>query len=251
MSNEGSTKKNRILLIFEIVFGLILLLAIAGIVAYFTCPLKNVTVEGTDLYTKDEIVGYILDDKYCVNTVYVFLKNKVKPKKSAEFIESFDVKMKDKNTILIKVNEKSILGYMTNDESEYVYFNYDGLITEISKTYIDGYMEVSGVTYDDAKIGEKLSIGESELGYFTTLMKYIKKNKLVPKVIHYDENQNIILVFDDYNISLGSSSYLEEKLERLSYILPEIEGMQGTLHLENFSPNNTDVVFEKQKDSVE
>ena len=55
----------------------------------------------------------------------------------------------------------------------------------------------------------------------------------------------------DYNISLGSSSYLEEKLERLSYILPEIEGMQGTLHLENFSPNNTDVVFEKQKDSVE
>ena len=32
-------------------------------------------------------------------------------------------------------------------------------------------------------------------------------------------------------------------------ILPKIEGMQGTLHLENYSSQNTDIVFEKDTEA--
>lgn len=247
-------KKKRIgigLVVIEIILAIVILLALIGTVIYFVCPLKEVTVEGTDLYSKEEVTGYILDDKYCANTVYAFLKNKILPKGNAEFIDSFDVQITGRNSITIICNEKNILGYVTNDASEYVYFDYDGIIAEISPTYVDGYMRVEGVTYENAQVGDMLSIGEDQIGYLSSLIKIIKKDELVPNVISYDEYNRIVLVYDNYNISLGNSAYLEEKLDRVKYILPQIEGMSGTLHLENYSPSNTDIVFEKAEEVSE
>ncbi len=45
--------------------------------------------------------------------------------------------------------------------------------------------------------------------------------------------------------------YLEEKIDRVLRILPEIEGMYGTLHVENYSNQNTDIVFEKDPEVQE
>ena len=44
-------------------------------------------------------------------------------------------------------------------------------------------------------------------------------------------------------ILLGKQTDLEEKLMRLPKILPYLEGMTGILHLENWSRDNTDIVF--------
>ena len=68
-------KRNRggfILVIIEIILGIIILAMILGAAAYYFCPLKDVAVEGTDLYSSSEITEYILDDKYSSNTVYAF-----------------------------------------------------------------------------------------------------------------------------------------------------------------------------------
>ncbi len=239
------------LVIIEFILALIIIVAIAGGLIYYFCPLETVTVEGTDLYTDDEITGYILDDEYSVNTVYVYLKNKLFPKGDAEFIESFDVKITGKNSVTIVCNEKTILGYMQADDGKYIYFDYDGIITEISETYVDGYMKVDGVTCEDPVIGDYLSIGEDAVGYLTSLIKLLQKEDLMPQAISYDDSGNITLSYESYDIALGGSSYLEEKIDRLTYILPQIEGMAGTLHLENYSSSNTDIVFEKSTESEE
>ena len=49
-------------------------------------------------------------------------------------------------------------------------------------------------------------------------------------------------------INVGDKSYLEEKIMRLPHILPNIEGQSGILHLENWTPDNTDIVFERAKE---
>ena len=63
----GRRKKRRghgtLLLIVELILGIVILIGFFGVGAYFLCPLKNVKVEGTDLYTSEEIQGYILDDE--------------------------------------------------------------------------------------------------------------------------------------------------------------------------------------------
>ena len=246
---KKKSSKGFVLIIIEFVLAIAILLAILGVAAYILCPLKKVTVEGTDLYTSKEVSEYILDDQYSSNTVYVFIKNKLFPKGDAEFIDHFEVQMTGMHSINIVCKEKSILGYVSQEDGKYVYFDYDGKIVEISETYIErGYMKVKGVTCEEPKIGDKLSIGSDQIGYLTSLIKILKKNSLMPNEISYDENNHITLVYDTYNISLGSKSLLEEKIERVMLILPNIAGMYGTLHLENYSNQNTDIVFEKDSE---
>ncbi|WP_028235281.1 cell division protein FtsQ/DivIB [Pseudobutyrivibrio sp. MD2005] len=241
-----------ILVLIEIILAIVILGMIFAAAAFYFCTLKDVTVEGTDLYTKEEVTGYILDDKYSSNAMYAFFKNKIFPKSDAEFIESFDVELTGMNSLKIICNEKTILGYMVTEEGKYIYFDYDGIIVEISDAFVDrGYMRVDGVECQEPKIGEELSIGEDQIGYLTALIKILQKNELMPNVISYDERGRITLGYDTYNISLGSSVYLEEKIDRLLRILPQIDGMYGTLHLENYSSQNTDIVFEKEDSEEE
>ena len=252
MSRRRKKRKNKgiVIAIIEFVLAIVIIGALLAMADYFFCPLKKVTVEGTDLYTSKEVSDYILDDKYSSNTIYVFVKNKLFPKGDAEFIERFDVQITGMHSVNIVCKEKAILGYMTQDDGKYVYFNYEGKIAEISETYIErGYMKVDGVTCEEPKVGDKLSIGSDQIGYLTSLIKILKKNSLMPNEISYDENNHITLVYDTYNISLGNRSRLEEKIERVMLILPKIEGMQGTLHLENYSNQNTDIVFEKDTEA--
>ncbi len=235
-----------ILVIIEIILAIVIIAMLLGAAAYFFCPLKKVSVEGTDLYTSDEITGYILDDEYSNNTVYAFIKNKLFPKGDAEFIKSFDVKMTGLNSLTIICNEKPIMGYLVLEDGKYIYFDYDGVIEEISETFVDrGYMRVEGVTCEDPQIGKVLDIGDDQIGYLASLINILQKNELMPKQISYDENGHITLGYETYKIALGSSVYLEEKIDRVLRILPQLEGMYGTLHVENYSSQNTDIVFEK------
>ena len=174
------------------------------------------------------------------------------PKGDAEFIESFDVKLTSMNSLTIVCNEKKILGYLIQEDGNYVYFDYNGRIAEISQTFVDrGYMKVEGVSCENPERGKKLTIGKEQIGYLTSLIKILQKNNLMPNVVSYDESSHIILSYDTYNISLGSSVYLEEKIDRVMRILPQLEGLHGTLHLENYSSASTDIVFQKDNYSDE
>jgi cell division protein FtsQ len=249
--NKGQKKRGFVLVIIELLLAIVILVLILGAGAYFLCPLQTVTVEGTDLYTSEEIQNYILDDEYSTNTIYVFVKNKLFPKGDAEFIDHFTVQITGMHSVNIVCKEKKILGYIA-EEDDYIYFNYDGKIVEISPTYVDrGYMKVEGVTCEDPKVGDVLSIGSDQINYLTSLIKLLNKNSLMPNVISYDENGHITLAYDTYKISLGNRAYLEEKIDRIVLILPNIDGMWGTLHLENYSNQNTDIVFEKDAEQEE
>lgn len=242
-------RKAFILVLIEFILAVLIVAAILGVGAYFLCPIKEITVEGTDLYTSDEIKEYILDDEYSSNAIYVYVKNKLFPKGDAEFIDSFDVLLTGMNSITIHCNEKKILGYLFQEDGRYIYFNYSGKIVEISETFVDrGYMKVEGVECEEPTIGSTLAIGEEQIGYLTSLIKILNKNDLMPNLVSYDENGRITLSYDTYNIALGSSVYLEEKIDRALRILPQLDGMSGTLHLENYSNSSTDIVFEKDSE---
>lgn len=245
-------RKAFVLILVELILAVVIVATLLAVGAYFLCPIKELSVEGTDLYTSEEIKNYILDDEYSGNAIYAFAKNKLFPKGDAEFIDSFDVKLTGMNSITIVCNEKKILGYIPQEDGKYIYFNYSGEIVEISETFVDrGYMKVEGVVCEEPEIGVKLPIGKEQIGYLTSLIKILNKNDLMPNVVSYDEDGRITLSYDTYNISLGSSVYLEEKIDRALRILPQLEGMVGTLHLENYSTSSTDIVFEKDSGEEE
>ena len=75
----------------------------------------------------------------------------------------------------------------------------------------------------------------------------LKKYEILPNSIHYDEYSNMILGYETVTVNFGDSENITEKMATLAVIYPQLEGMSGTLHMENWSEDNTDVPFEKQE----
>ena len=51
------------------------------------------------------------------------------------------------------------------------------------------------------------------------------------------------MYFDDVRVCLGDMTLLEEKIQRLDAILPELEGEDGVLHMEAYSESHSTFTF--------
>lgn len=244
-SPDVNEKKSFKLTKAKVIISLVLLVVLFFTTGYFACKLKHVSVEGTELYSAKEIAGTVLRGYGADNALFLFLKCKVKSPEPPEFISSIDVTMDGPNSVVITANEKYIMGYITNDNESYIYFDYDGKINEISERLIPGVMRVEGVECEKPKMGKSLNIGRSHAGYLLTLMALLEDLNIYPLEICYDETGAVTVVMDHMDIKVGNNEQLEDKVSRLEYILPQLTTQVGVLHLENFSASNTDIVFER------
>ena len=62
--------------------------------------------------------------------------------------------------------------------------------------------------------------------------------------IYFGRDDTITLYFDDIRVALGQAKDLDEKVMKLQYMLPEIEGMSGELRMENYNEETKSVSFE-------
>ena len=77
--------------------------------------------------------------------------------------------------------------------------------------------------------------------WFALLDKY----ELEPEMIYVTESGQVLLSYGKIQVNVGENEYLNEKIIRLQKIMPQIEGMEGTLHLETWTETTTDIYFEK------
>jgi cell division protein FtsQ len=231
----------------NIFLGVVILGIIAAIFIYAGCRIQKVSFEGNTVYAEEDLKNQILNDKYSFNSVYVYLKSVFKPVEDIPFVESYRVKFNSPTSITIQIKQKSMMAYvMSADGENQVYFDDDGVVQEISTLHVDGLMLISGITVEDPKKGETLGIEEEQLEALLSMTKYIKKYDITASAIYFDEAGNLYITYgDSIQIEFGNSDYMSEKVMRLSYILPKLEGMTGTLHLEDWNTENTDIVFEK------
>ena len=78
------------------------------------------------------------------------------------------------------------------------------------------------------------------------LTQALKRNKLIPDSITYGGADEPELSYDKVRVEMGSLNLLTQKVERLSRLLPEVSGMEGTLHLENWTEETTNIVFDRK-----
>ena len=65
--------------------------------------------------------------------------------------------------------------------------------------------------------------------------------------ITFGSSGQITLTSKTITASLGTADRLKDKLLRLSYILPKVQDEAGVLHFEDYTEDNTDIVFQKTK----
>ena len=209
---------------------------------------RDVKVEGSTHYTSQQIRDMVIVDKFSENSVYLSLKYKNKKIENIPFVEHMDVVIVDRNTVKIIVYEKTIAGYVTYLENR-MYFDKDGIVVESSKDEVPGVPEISGLEFDYVVLHEPLPVEDPKVFKdILSMTQLLNKYSLVADKIYFDRGGEITLHFDQVRVTLGTSDYLDEKVMRLSAILPKLKGMKGRLHMETYTDSNRNTTFDIETD---
>lgn len=142
------------------------------------------------------------------------------------FIEKVSMSYDDSHILKVKVKEKlrtGVFKYM----NEYVYFNENGIAMESRNTLFEGVPVVTGVKFNEMNLKKKILENKVPVkkNYFNTIVSITKKittYKLNVSEIHFEGEDDITLTSLKYKIYLGSSSYLDGKMSKLSSILETV-----------------------------
>ncbi|MBQ7839096.1 MAG: cell division protein FtsQ/DivIB [Lachnospiraceae bacterium] len=228
--------------------GIVLLLAAlllgASIYVISQYKVENITVEGNYHYSSDEIIEMVLTDRLSYNSIYLSLKYRNREIKNIPFIQTMSVRVLSKDTVVISVYEKTVAGYVEY-MGRFLYFDRDGIVVESSETRTAGIPQVTGVSFDHVVLYEALPVEDPTIfRQILSITQLLSKYEIVTDKIYFNEANEITLYFDQVRVRLGNSG-LEEKIMRLSAILPELEGESGVLQMENYTEEKSQVTFER------
>lgn len=252
IKGERRRKKRRKIGLY-ILLILILLIAAGVFIVMNVFTVENVVVEGNELYSSTQIENMVLNDEYSWNSLYVDLKYRFVDIGEVPFVDTMEVSLDNPHTVHIKVYEKGMLGYLyINSIGQNAYFDKDGFVVETSTEVIDGVPKITGISCEEVVLYEKLQLENSDiLRDLLNLTQTLKKYNLLPDEIQYDSNMEPVLYYGTIQVKIGSEDNLSQKVVRLSIILPQLDGLSGTLHLETWTPETTDIIWDRAEEQSE
>lgn len=246
MIKEKRRKKKRRMLALKIVLGVLVALVLAFLVVFYVFRVEDVEVKGNVLYDKPTIESVVLNDEYSWNSLYVFLKYKLVDTKDVPFIDTMEVSLKSPTTLQIQVYEKGMVGYLYLPSlGQNVYFDKDGIVVEISDRVIPEVPFISGITFQEVELYKKLPMESNELRSLLSLTQALKKYGILPTEISYGVENAPGLIYGGVTVLMGDLTLQTPKLERVVQILPSLAEQAGTLHMENWTEETTDIVFDR------
>ena len=253
MIKEERRRKKRRKIGLYILLILILLIAAGVFIVMNVFTVENVVVEGNELYSSTQIENMVLNDEYSWNSLYVDLKYRFVDNGEVPFVDTMEVSLDNPHTVHIKVYEKGMLGYLyINSIGQNAYFDKDGFVVETSTEVIDGVPKITGISCEEVVLYEKLQLENSDiLRDLLNLTQTLKKYNLLPDEIQYDSNMEPVLYYGTIQVKIGSEDNLSQKVVRLSIILPQLDGLSGTLHLETWTPETTDIIWDRAEEQSE
>lgn len=239
-----------------IYIGIIGLVLVVFIVILLTCfKINDIEVTGNVHYSEEQIKDFVLSEGYIDNTVLLMLKNKVKPIEDIPFIAKIDIEYEGPHKILVTVYEKAMAGCIEYMD-QYVYFDQDGYVLEISLTKLDDTPCITGIFFDSMELHEKLPIEDkARFKTILTLTQLIQKYDVKVDSIRFTSEGEVVLKYEDIRIELGDGSKIEEQLIDLNRMLEPLKGKKGTLDLKDFDTATGTASFrvdtEKNSDSTQ
>lgn len=107
---------------------------------------------------------------------------------------------------------------------------------------------ITGLGVTQAEEGQKLDVkDDSVFSQILSLTKLIDKFDIQPDRVELDDSLQMTLYYGNVRVNLGSDENLEEKMTRAAAILPQLGGMSGELHLENYSSDTQNIIFDSDE----
>ena len=219
-------------------------LLIFVLVFFLGFRVTSVQVEGNSFYTDDQIKNMVINVPLAKNSILAGFINTEKSTKDASMIDSIRISRINRNTLLLQVEEKQMIGYI-EFQGQCVNFDRQGIIQIITDAPLENVPKIEGIDVKEAVQGERLSgISRTKLNTILSVGKMLEKMENKPDRLGFNELNQLVMYYGDIEVRLGDDENMDEKLNRLVGILPELEGMSGILHLENTTEDSESVVFD-------
>lgn len=225
-------------------FGVLAMIVLA---AMQLTSIRHLTISGNEHYTKEELKDLIFADQLTHNSLYLYWLYNYGNPPAIPFVDTVEVELKKANSVSIKVYEKSVVGYVQYLDT-CMYFDKDGIVVESSDEVISGVPMITGLNFNHILLHEKLPVEKQEV--FDTILnltQLMQKYQINPDKIYFDKAYDVTLYFGNARVELGQDEETEDKMLRLQAILPDLSGLSGVLHMENYADDETDITFVKDK----
>ena len=233
-------KKKRI---WKVVLLLAVLAAAAGAAVFWSLDIRQVTVNGNQYYTAEEIEDRLFPGTLEKRTVYVWLEELLGKKKEIPFIQNYTVEITGLHSVSVIVYEKSYAGCIY-DTGNYLYFDRDGIVVDSYGELIEGVPVVEGLPIDHAVLYQPLPVeNKSIFSGILNLTQQLQKYGIQADKVRYNSKEEITVYIGDIRAKLGKAEYLEEKVAELYSMLGQLEGEKGTLHLETYEKDGNNEYF--------
>ena len=230
-----------------IVLGVILAIVLLIGILLFAIQIKEIEVTGNKHYTEEQIVDLIFDETWSKNSAYCYYENNFQEPKSIPFIEEYKVEFQSPTKVRVVVYEKSVVGYVSY-MSSYMYFDKDGIIVESSGEQLPGIPWITGMEFGHIVLHQPLPVAnQSIFDQILNLTQVLSVNGVNVDKINYNSFLEAELTLGDIVVELGNDENLNGKVSELSDILPEIEGLSGTLYLDSYDENNSNPMYTFKK----
>ena len=117
---------------------------------------------------------------------------------------------------------------------------------ESSTEQIEGIPRIKGIAFDNVELYKRLPVEKKEVfKKILNLTKLLAKYEIAPDSINFSKNLSVTLSFKDANVLLGKDIENDEKIVKLKQLLPDLEGLKGTLDMENYDEDIKNFTFKK------
>lgn len=238
-------KTKRTVILSAVLLALFIFLTAAYLYIINNYTVTTVYVEGNIHYTNEEIMEMVMGGPYGNNSLFLSLKYRDKGINDVPFIQTMDVSIEAKDTIRIMVYEKALAGYVTY-LGQYVYFDKDGIVVETSTEKTEGIPQVTGLKFDHVILHEPLPVEKPEIfAEILGITQQLDKYSMAADKIYFDSDYQVTLLFGNARVALGNDIYIEEKIMKLQYILPDLLGKSGVLDMREYSEDTRSYSFEQ------
>lgn len=236
----------------RILLVVLMLAALTGIF-FLAFPLRTVAVSGNVHESADHIMELVLERPSAGNTVLAYLMNRDRKISGEDFVSSLQAEILSSDKIRVHVTEKRLTGFVRSGSKVY-YLGKDGTVeAESTKTWKnDRIPEVDGLKLlTSVKKGETLPIrGTKPFVLLDNLKSLTDFYQIPPDRVTFSSENDMTLQYGNVEVLLGSGTNLEDRVRQLAGILKKMDSSwSGTLHLENYSSTQGQVVFDRNRGS--
>lgn len=224
--------------------GIVCAVLIFILVFFVGFRVTKVEVKGNKFYSDKEIKRMVLDAPIAKNTILAMMIKTEEKTKDAQLIEKVTLKRKNMNTLVVQVKEKKMIGYF-DYQGKCANFDRQGIVQILTEAPIENVPYIEGLDVKEVKQGEKLKgINTKKLNSILSVGKMLEKTDQKPDKLVFNDMKQLVLYYGEIEVRLGNDENMDEKMNRLVGILPQLEGMAGILHLENITEDTQAVVFD-------